>query len=304
MATLISDKVNITAPTIQLTGSININNGTFTVDTSGNMTAKSGTFSGTLVSGDKFNYNATSGISGCQISESSFFNYGTHTVYVGNTPYKYYSVMSINNGAIDMTCHTYGFKAELDSGEFTLLQGGNGSYTSYFSVGYNITTNKTGFNIDTSSIVIGDYGRTETFKIGCSNMIELNAPQIYIQGGDCKATKFFCYHDDVGGYRDLGSFTGQSVYNGTSKCYLGGNLIQYGIANFANLSADTPSTQTISFSASFEYPPVVIACPNTTVPQKISVGTSSVTTSSFKLTCTRINSTETNVFWVAIGSRA
>ena len=85
---------------------------------------------------------------------------------------------------------------------------------------------------------------------------------------------------------------------------MGGNFIQYGLASFTNLSANTPSTQSISFSASFEYPPVVIACPNTTVPEKISVGTSSVTTSSFKLTCTRINSTETKVFWVAIGSRA
>ena len=162
----------------------------------------------------------------------------------------------------------------------------------------------TQLSVRTDSVFIGDTSITSSFALRCSGNINAYTPQFFIDGGDCKATKFFCYHDDVGAYRDLGSFTGQSVYNGTSKCYLGGNFIQYGVTSFTNLSANTPSTQSVSFSTSFEYPPVVIACPNTTVPEKISVGTSSITTSSFNLTCTRTNSSDTKVFWVAIGSRA
>ena len=49
MFTLITDKVLIEAKKIELTGSVNINNGTFTVDTKGNMTANSGTFKGTVL---------------------------------------------------------------------------------------------------------------------------------------------------------------------------------------------------------------------------------------------------------------
>ena len=46
---LTTDKAMIEAKKIELNGSIDINNGTFTVDTKGNMTAKSGTFNGSIV---------------------------------------------------------------------------------------------------------------------------------------------------------------------------------------------------------------------------------------------------------------
>ena len=292
MATLISDKVNITAPTIQLTGSININNGTFTVDTSGNMTAKSGTFSGTLVSGDRWNSSSTN-ITGIQIGNGILRSYGTSDVIAGA------EVTTIRDGGITSDSRDGVWKSDIRPNIYGLYKNRN----AVFQVSGSNNSN-TELSVRTDTVFIGDTSITNRFELRCSGNINASTPQFFIDGGDCKATKFFCYHDDVGAYRDLGSFTGQSVYNGTSKCYLGGNLIQYGLASFTNLSANTPSTQTISFSASFEYPPVVIACPNTTVPQKISVGTSSVTTSSFSLTCTRTNSTETKVFWVAIGSRA
>ena len=49
MSTLVSEKVNVIASKIKLTGSIDINNGTFTVDTSGNFTASKGRLTGVTV---------------------------------------------------------------------------------------------------------------------------------------------------------------------------------------------------------------------------------------------------------------
>lgn len=49
MSTLITEKVNVQASSIKLTGSIDINNGTFTVDTSGNFKASKGSLTGVTV---------------------------------------------------------------------------------------------------------------------------------------------------------------------------------------------------------------------------------------------------------------
>ena len=78
---LTTAKAIISAKDIELNGSININNGTFTVDTEGNMTAKSGTFTGTIKNDDgSFEIDEDGNIKGASLKSSSGGDNGNFSI--------------------------------------------------------------------------------------------------------------------------------------------------------------------------------------------------------------------------------
>ena len=85
---LTTDKAIISAKKIELNGSININSGKFTVDTSGNMTAKSGTFTGTIIastiqnaaSNPTFTIDKNGNIKGASLKSSSGGSNGNFSI--------------------------------------------------------------------------------------------------------------------------------------------------------------------------------------------------------------------------------
>lgn len=88
-----------------------------------------------------------------------------------------------------------------------------------------------------------------------------------------------------------------------SVLYLGHTLVVYGRASFTDLTANTTATSSITFDEVFSNPPVVMTTVNSSSPHQCNVGAGSVTTTGCNIYLNRTNTTDTNVFWVAIGGR-
>lgn len=88
-----------------------------------------------------------------------------------------------------------------------------------------------------------------------------------------------------------------------SVLYLGHALIVYGRASFTGLTANTTATSSITFDEVFSNPPVVMTTVNSSSPHQSKTGAGSVTTTGCNIYLNRTNTTDTNVFWVAIGGR-
>lgn len=82
---------------------------------------------------------------------------------------------------------------------------------------------------------------------------------------------------------------------------LGGAMIAYGYVDFTGLSANTPKTIIVKFPKNFINSPVVLASINTSVPHMCSVGIHGISSTSFEMSLTRTNTTDTSVFWMAFG---
>lgn len=99
-------------------------------------------------------------------------------------------------------------------------------------------------------------------------------------------------------------FTGQMFdpYNRTPSYYIIGDImIAYGYADFTNITANTVKTIEIKYSKAFATAPVIVAIPNTSAPHTCSIGVHAVGTVNFKMSLTRVNTTDTSAFWLAFG---
>ena len=92
-----------------------------------------------------------------------------------------------------------------------------------------------------------------------------------------------------------------SAYDTSSYFYLGGILICYGRIKAKCTTGGTPIATTISFPKTFNSTPFINLSVNTGAPQQCSVGVTDISTSSFVANFCRTNTTETSVFWFAIG---
>lgn len=89
-----------------------------------------------------------------------------------------------------------------------------------------------------------------------------------------------------------------------SRLFLGDTLIIYGRTSFTGLTASTTATSKITFDkVQFANPPVVMVIPNSSSPHQCNVGAGSITTTGCNVYLNRTNTTDTNVFWIAIGER-
>lgn len=133
-----------------------------------------------------------------------------------------------------------------------------------------------------------------------------------------------------GGYSDIGAstwrfangffntidietlkFWGQTTFTGkTLSSYaddysyyiIGDMMIAYGSTMFTKLSANTSKTLEVVFPKKFNIVPVVMAIPNTSVPQTATVAVTDIRVNAFKLSLYKTNTSDTNVFWFAFGS--
>lgn len=99
------------------------------------------------------------------------------------------------------------------------------------------------------------------------------------------------------------AFTGsfKSVYNDPTYIYLGNVMICYGSTKMKCTTADKVVTSEISFPKTFKSVPFVNLTINSGSPQQVDVGATGVSTSNFTLNFCRTNTTETTIFWFAIG---
>lgn len=93
--------------------------------------------------------------------------------------------------------------------------------------------------------------------------------------------------------------------NGTNQSilYLGHTMIIYGRTSFTDLTANTTATSSITFDKAFANPPMVTAIPNSSSPHQCGVGAGNVSATGCNVYLNRTNTTDTNVFWIAIGER-
>ena len=99
------------------------------------------------------------------------------------------------------------------------------------------------------------------------------------------------------------AFTGsfKSVYNDPTYIYLGNVMICYGSTKMKCTTASKVVTSEISFPKTFKSVPFVNLTINAGSPQQVDVGATGVSTSNFTLNFVRTSTTETTIFWFAIG---
>lgn len=97
-----------------------------------------------------------------------------------------------------------------------------------------------------------------------------------------------------------------NTINGSNQsiCFLGSTMIIYGRTSFTGLTAKETKVSSITFNQSFTSAPFVMAIPNSSSPHQCRVGVGSVATTGCNIYLNRTNTTDTNVFWIAIGERA
>ena len=201
---LTTEKAMISAKQIELNGSININNGTFKVDTKGNMTAKSGTFSGNIEGA---------------------------TIKIG-------PVDSNNDGTTDY----YSF-AVASSGNLK-IGGNTGSYcgTGFEKAQFEVTSTGTMYSvskdydnlwtkISEGSIYLYDAGMTTTIKggdIDCSiiDTSQITSPSVYTtyvcgEGNTLSLTDDNCCTVELYTYQDSGYFRPSVLTEDEPKTMLG-----------------------------------------------------------------------------------
>ena len=91
--------------------------------------------------------------------------------------------------------------------------------------------------------------------------------------------------------------------SGTYVKFADGTLINYKIVTDFTFSANTTTTKTVNFDSAFAYAPVVITGINTTIPDKLSLSTYGVTTTSVTLNgVSTFNASQApTVYFIAIG---
>ena len=99
------------------------------------------------------------------------------------------------------------------------------------------------------------------------------------------------------GYADVKASTSSNI----SVLYLGEILIQYARVSVTGLETNVNKQVDVNFKEEFQNSPLVIPVLNTSVPKLISTSVTGITNEKFTLNVTRENSTDTNVFWIAIG---
>lgn len=120
----------------------------------------------------------------------------------------------------------------------------------------------------------------------------VNANSFYVKGASSE------------NFGNLGGFGGDSIYGTTQGvAYLGNCLMVYGSADFTNLTANEVKTMTIKFRVPFALAPFISLTGNTSVPHICDMGASSVSGTQFNINFRRTNTTDTTVFWCAIGQR-
>lgn len=65
--------------------------------------------------------------------------------------------------------------------------------------------------------------------------------------------------------------------------------------------ANAVTQKTVTFATAFENVPYVVACPQSAAPQNVSVGVDQITTTGFRISIYRTNTTSTVIQWHAIG---
>ena len=255
MYSLMTTKVLVEAKKIELTGSVNINDGTFLVQTNGNL--KIGGLTGRL--------------NGDGTQQGIFEVTSKGKVYSRNLDSaNIYS--SMDDGVL-----------EVRNGDIRFRVNANGIQIKNFGTGGGELTmddkNITADSLTASGKVIAKGGlRSNSYVRGMS--LAINNKKF---NGD------------------------SSTINGSSqsRLFLGDTLIIYGRSSFTKLTANTTKTNEITFDkVGFVNPPVVIATTNSSSPNQCRIGAGSVTTTGFNLYLNRTNTTDTTVFWVAIGERA
>ena len=255
MYSLMTKKVLVEAKKIELTGSVNINEGTFLVQTNGNL--KIGGLTGRL--------------NGDGTQQGIFEVTSKGKVYSRNLDSaNIYSAM--DDGVL-----------EVRNGDIRFRVNSNGIQIKNFGTGGGELTmddkNITADSLTASGKVIAKGGlRSNSYVRGMS--LAINNKKF---NGD------------------------SSTINGSSqsRLFLGDTLIIYGRSSFTKLTANTTKTNEITFDkVGFVNPPVVIATTNSSSPNQCRIGAGSVTTTGFNLYLNRTNTTDTTVFWVAIGERA
>lgn len=95
----------------------------------------------------------------------------------------------------------------------------------------------------------------------------------------------------------------KTVYNSPGGYFrLGGLMIAYGKADITGIVANTIKTHAVTFPKEFTLAPMVSLTKNSGAPEKISIGAGSVTTTGFNINFMRTNTTDTTIFWLAIGA--
>ena len=99
---------------------------------------------------------------------------------------------------------------------------------------------------------------------------------------------------------NLGVQSASSIYDNGGLFYVNDLQILYG--SIATIATGTKAQIDVSFRENFKYPPCVMATINSTA-ANITVGVTSVSVSGFKITVNRSSTTNTTVFWYAIGQK-
>ncbi len=94
--------------------------------------------------------------------------------------------------------------------------------------------------------------------------------------------------------------------NGRLKMYLGSvahnlPIIKRGTITLTPKKANEKVSKEVNFGCTFSSEPTILLTPHTTAPENVSLGTSDIGTSKFKVNLTRTSVTTTYIDWIAIG---
>lgn len=142
----------------------------------------------------------------------------------------------------------------------------------------------------------------------CASNLEVSGKSLLNSTLDVKAATnsetFYVKASNSEKFCNLGGFGGSNIYGDTQGVlYLGNCMIVYGSYSFTNIIANTTMTAKINFRVPFKLAPFISLTLNTSVPNICDAGATGVGVNSFNLQFRRTNTTDTTVFWCAIGQR-
>lgn len=268
------------------------------LEMTGKITATSGQIAGFNISGSSL-WNGSLGLAGPEATQSGIAIWAGHTI-PERAPLKiYHSGEFISDGEY----YSGGpkTKVSIKNGQINLSDSsGNAINLAPTGVGGQFTVdghlscmggiNAQELQLDTSLTVNG----TSTFNGDAYITGKMKSDTTFIKATNGDTTRDF----------SVGNFGGDDIYGNTQGvAYLGNCLIIYGSYSFTGLVANEVKTATIKFRVNFAMSPYISLTGNTSVPHIVDMGASSVSSTQFNLNFRRTNTTDTTVFWMAIGQR-